>query len=97
MHRQWGSNYKVVQFSTAGGTIFDYVTGKPAAVPAPAAGSLEQRLGRQTNSVIGLTPLAPIELPQFSYEYLVTGAGRLGTHWDVLFFIPTVSPVTMTR
>jgi erythromycin esterase len=97
MHRQWGSNYKVVQFSTAGGTIFDYVTGKPVAVPTPAAGSLEQRLGEQTSTVIGLTPLAPIELPQFSYEYLVTGDARLGLHWDVLFFIPTVSPVTMTR
>ena len=97
MHRHWGGNYKVVQFSTSGGTIFDYVTGKPAPVPTPAAGSLEQRLGRETATVIGLTPLAPIDLPQFSYEYLVTGAGRLGTHWDVLFFIPKVSPVTMSR
>lgn len=97
MHRHWGSNYKVVQFSTAGGTIFDFVTGQPKAVPTPATGSLEQRLGQQTRSVIGLTPRAPIDLPQFSYEYLVTGAGRLGTHWDVLFFIPTVSPVTMSR
>lgn len=97
MHRHWGRNYKVAQFSTAGGTIFEYVSGKPTAVPTPAAHSLEQRLGQQAKTVIGLTPLAPVELTQFSYEYLTSAAGRLGTHWDVLFFIPTVTPVTMTR
>ncbi|MDM5179902.1 hypothetical protein PO883_22170 [Massilia sp. DJPM01] len=72
MHRHWGRDYKVAQF--AGGTIFEYVSGKPAAVPMLAAGSLEQRLVEQAKSVVGLTPLAPVELPQFSYEYLTSGS-----------------------
>ncbi|MDQ1811977.1 erythromycin esterase family protein [Massilia sp. CCM 9210] len=97
MHRHWGRDYKVAQFSTAGGTIFEYVSGKPAAVPTPAAQSLEQRLAQESKTLIGLTPLAPVDLTQFSYEYLTGAAGRLGTHWDVLFFIPAVTPVTMTR
>ena len=97
MHRHWGNQYKVAQFSTAGGTIFDFVSGKPIPVPAPGPLSLEYRLGQQSKTVVGLTPRAPLDLPQFSYEYLTSATARLGTHWDVLFFIPTVTPVTMTR
>lgn len=44
-----------------------------------------------------MTPRAPIGLPQFSYESLTSATARLGTEWDMLLFIPTVTPVTMAR
>ena len=99
MHRHWGSAYKVVQFSSGGGEILDFVSGKPLAVPAPSPDSLERRLAAQRGpdpSVVGLSARTPVNMAQFSYEYLNVGA-RLGVNWDVLFYIPKVSPVSMAR
>ncbi len=102
MHRHWGPAYKVVQFSAGGGDIFDYVSGKALAVPVPTPDSFEARLGAwggagQGQSVLGVVADAPVAMPQFSYEYVSTARGQLGRHWDVLFYIPKVSPVTMER
>jgi erythromycin esterase len=97
MHRHWGDAYKVVQFSAGGGEILEYVKNQPLAVPVPSSGSLEARLNLGGTQVQGLTASAPVDGVQFSYEYATDAAGKLGQNWDVLFFIPKVSPVRMTR
>ena len=97
MHRHWGDAYKVVQFSAGGGEILEYVKNQPLAVPVPTPDSLEARLAAQATQVTGLSASAPIDGAQFSYEYSTAGGGKLGQNWDVLFFIPKVTPVRMTR
>ena len=97
MHRHWGDAYKVVQFSAGGGEILDYVKNHPLAVPVPSPDSLEARLSSGGSQVTGLVASAAVDGVQFNYEYATAGEGKLGQNWDVLFFIPTVSPVRMTR
>ncbi|MES2948684.1 MAG: erythromycin esterase family protein [Pseudomonadota bacterium] len=102
MHRQWGPAYKVVQFSAAQGALLDFITMQPLDVAAIKPGSLEARLGKAGYTLAGMTATAPVELPQFTFEYAThpveTGMqGKLGVNWDVLFFINTIHPVRMTR
>ena len=113
MHRHWGADYKIVQFSGAGGKILDYVTNQPQALPALPPDSLEASLARQPHALLGLTASAlpqlqqsqqpqqkqpqPQQQPQFSYEYQLQRGGQLGVNWDVLFFIRQITPVSMAR
>ena len=102
MHRQWGSAYKVVQFTGAKGTLLDFGTMQPLNIPAIQANSLEARLSKAGHRLTGFTATAPVDLPQFTFEYATqpveTGMqGKLGVNWDVLFFIDTIHPVHMTR
>lgn len=106
MHRHWGADYKIVQFSGAGGKILDFVTNQPLALPALPPDSLEAGLARQPHALLGLTASALPRLqqpqqkqpqPQFSYEYELQRGGQLGVNWDVLFFIRQITPVSMAR
>jgi len=108
MHRHWGADYKIVQFSGAGGKILDFVTNQPLALPALPPDSLEASLARQPHALLGLTASAlpqlqlpqqkqPQPQPQFSYEYELQRGGQLGVNWDVLFFIRQITPVSMAR
>lgn len=97
MHRRWGPDYKVVQFSGAGGEILDFATMKPLPLPAIPADSLEATLAKEKYEVLGLSPGAPVRQPQFSYEYLVQPGAELGVNWDVLLFIRKITPVHMAR
>jgi erythromycin esterase len=100
MHRHWGADYKVVQFSSAGGQILDFVTNQPLPLPAIPPDSLEAFLARQQHALLGLTASVlpqPQPQPQFSYEYELQRGGRLGVNWDVLFFIRQITPVSMAR
>lgn len=103
MHRHWAADYKVVQFSGAGGRILDYVSLQPRALPAVPQDSLEASLAASLantpHAVLGLTASAlprPGQ-PQFSYEYQALRGGQLGVNWDVLFFIRQLTPVSMAR
>ena len=102
MHRQWGAAYKVVQFTGAKGTILDFGTMQPLAIAPIKSESLESRLSQAGYELAGFTAIAPVEVPQFTFEYAThpveTGLqGKLGVNWDVLFFINTIHPVSMTR
>lgn len=97
MHRRWGSDYKVVQFSGAGGEILDFATMNRLPLPAIPGDSLEAGLAQEKHGLLGLTPGARVNRPQFSYEYLVQPGAELGVHWDVLLFIRDITPVRMVR
>jgi erythromycin esterase len=105
MHRHWGADYKIVQFSSAGGKILDFVTNQPLPLPAIPPDSLETALARQPHALLGLTASALPQLqlqaqqprPQFSYEYELQRGGQLGVNWDILFFIREITPVSMAR
>lgn len=104
MHRHWGQDYKVVQFSGGGGNILDFATMAKLPLPAIAADSLEAGLAAgaaNTSQVLGLTragtTAATAAQPQFSYEYETARGGTLGMNWDVLFFIRKITPVSMSR
>ncbi|KQW87820.1 hypothetical protein ASC94_25315 [Massilia sp. Root418] len=102
MHRHWGADYKIVQFSSAGGKILDFVSNQRLPLPAIPPDSLEAALARQPHALLGLTAGAlpqprPKDQPQFSYEYELQRGGQLGVNWDVLFFIRQITPVSMAR
>ncbi|CAN7693243.1 erythromycin esterase family protein [Pseudoduganella sp. LjRoot289] len=101
MHRHWGQDYKVVQFSGAGGEILDFATMSKLPLPAIAPDSLEAALAAKAggaNAVLGLAGAdAAGARPQFSYEYGTHSGARLGVNWDVLFFIRNITPVSMSR
>lgn len=99
MHRHWGADYKIVQFSGAAGQILDYVKNQPLALPAIPPDSLEAGLAKSPHALLGLTSAAPPgkPQPQFSYEYELRRGGQLGVNWDVLFFIRQITPVSMAR
>ncbi|XLZ71600.1 erythromycin esterase family protein [Massilia sp. SR12] len=97
MHRRWKGDYKVVQFSGAGGEILDFATMNTLPLPAIPPDSLEASLAKEQYAVLGLTPGARVTQPQFSYEYLVQPGAELGVNWDVLLFIRKITPVSMAR
>ncbi|QPF73722.1 erythromycin esterase family protein [Roseateles sp. DAIF2] len=104
MHRHWGPAYQVLNFSTAGGRYYEYVSGRETAVPALPAAALEHRIAaRQPGGVTLLRATAPQQVPQFGWEYQTQApegqpdTGMLGRHWDWLVFFPQVSPVRMVR
>lgn len=102
MHRQWGTKYKVVQFSAARGAILDFSNMQPLDIGAAQVPSLEANLAKAGYRLAGMTANFAVELPQFTFEYathpIETGLqGRLGINWDVLFFMDTVHPVHMSR
>ncbi len=101
MARHWGAqNYKVVQFTAAGGAVLDFGNLQALAVPQPRPGSLEHALaampGPGSLMVLPGQP-GPVKLPQWSIDYQTQPEGQLGRNWDVLFFLRSVGPVTMTR
>lgn len=97
MSRHWGADYKVVQFTAAGGEVVEFATMQPFKVPQPAPGSLEARLADSGEALLGLSAAQPVELPQSSFDYAEPMTGRLGRNWDVLFYVRTMTPVHMTR
>lgn len=98
MHRRWGPQYKAVQFSAAQGRFLDYTKMRIGRVPAPAPASLEHLLARDASApLVGVTSSGVVDLPQFTFDYGTAPMGKLGQHWDVLFFARDIGPVTMSR
>ncbi|MBB3120373.1 erythromycin esterase family protein [Pseudoduganella violacea] len=98
MHRRWGAQYKAVQFSTAEGRFLDYTNMQIGNVPEPERGSLEYQLARGASApIVGVTSSSVVDLPQFTFDYATEPLGKLGQHWDVLFFARDIGPVKMSR
>lgn len=98
MHRRWGAQYKAVQFSTAEGRFLDYTNMQIGKVPQPERGSLEYQLARSASApIVGVTSSSVVDLPQFTFDYATQPLGKLGQHWDVLFFARDIGPVKMSR
>jgi erythromycin esterase len=96
MHRHWGPDYKVVQFSAASGEVLDYATLQGFRVPLPAPDSVEAALAADPRPLLGLSA-APAEMPQSSFDYGQPVVGKLGVNWDLLLFTRTMHPVHMER
>jgi erythromycin esterase len=101
MARHWGSgDYKVVQFTAASGSVLNFADLQPQVLPQTMSGSLEHGLATMAGGrTLGVLPLAQQALssPQWSIDYQAQPLGQLGRNWDVLFFLPRLSPVLMTR
>ncbi|MDC8773921.1 erythromycin esterase family protein [Roseateles albus] len=100
MSRHWGAAYKVVQFTAGTGAVLDFGDLRPLKLPAVLPVSLESDLvamaGKSSLMILPATQ-GPLVMPQWSIDYQTLPQGQLGRNWDVLFYLPQVSPVRMTR
>lgn len=95
------ADYHVAHLTGFAGSVLDYTSLQPVAVPAAPPGTLEARLAAVPGAALYLPPPAtpdPAAPPARFIDYQTFGAspGR-GVNWESTFFIRALTPASMVR